>query len=210
MAREGWPFVAGGIALALACWAAAQTVPFLHYGIIFFGVVTCFMVFFFRDPLRTPPQEAGAVVSAADGKVVEIQPVEEEYLDGLGTRISVFLSPLDVHVNRSPIEGRVDFVTRVRGEFQAAYRPDASSKNQQSVIGISNGAVRLVVKQIVGVLARRIACYLSEGDEVALGQRFGLIRFGSRVDHLLPQRVRVTVEVGDRVRAGETIIGVCE
>ena len=210
MAREGWPFVAGGIALALACWAAAQTVPFLHYGIIFFGVVTCFMVFFFRDPLRTPPQEAGAVVSAADGKVVEIQPVEEEYLDGLGTRISVFLSPLDVHVNRSPIEGRVDFVTRVRGGFRAAYRPDASSKNQQSVIGISNGAVRLVVKQIVGVLARRIACYLSEGDEVALGQRFGLIRFGSRVDHLLPQRVRVTVEVGDRVRAGETIIGVCE
>ena len=210
MAREGWPFVAGGIALVLACWAGAQTVPFLQYGIIFFGVATCFMVFFFRDPLRTPPQQAGAVVSAADGRVVEIQPVEEEYIDGFGTRISVFLSPLDVHVNRSPIEGRVDFVTRGRGEFQAAYRPDASSKNQQSAIGISNGAIRLVVKQIVGVLARRISCYLSEGDEVALGQRFGLIRFGSRVDHLLPQRVRITVEVGDRVRAGETIIGVCE
>ena len=210
MAREGWPFVAGAIGLALACWAAAQVVPFMQYGVILFGVLACFMAFFFRDPRRNPPQQAGAVVSAADGKVVEIQPVEEEYLDGLGTRISVFLSPLDVHVNRIPIEGTVDFVTRVRGGFQAAYRPDASSKNQQSVIGISNGATRLVVKQIVGVLARRIACYLSEGDEVALGQRFGLIRFGSRVDHVLPQRVRITVEVGDRVRAGETIIGVCE
>ena len=210
MAREGWPFVAGGIGLALASWAAAQAVPFMEYGVILFGALACFMAFFFRDPRRTPPQLAGAVVSAADGKVVEIQPVEEEYLDGLGTRISVFLSPLDVHVNRAPIEGKVDFVTRVRGGFQAAYRPDASAKNQQSVIGISNGSTRLVVKQIVGVLARRIACYLSEGDEVALGQRFGLIRFGSRVDHLLPQGVRVTVEVGDRVRAGETIIGVCD
>ena len=142
--------------------------------------------------------------------MIEIQPVEEDYLDGTGTRISVFLSPFDVHINRIPFEGRVDFVERLQGEFQPAYRPNASSKNEQSVIGISNGSTKVIVKQIVGVLARRIACYLSEGDEVSLDEKFGLIRFGSRVDHLLPNTVRITIGVGDRVKAGETIIGVFE
>ena len=210
MAREGVPFVAGSVALLLACAVAAQFYPFILYAAALFGIVSCFMVYFFRDPHRTPPDQAGAVVSAADGRIVEIQPVEEEYLQGSGTRVSVFLSPLDVHINRVPLDGRVDFVARHRGGFRAAYKSDASTQNEQSIIGISNGATRLVVKQIVGVLARRIACYLSEGDEVLLGQRFGLIRFGSRVDHLLPQSVRITVGVGDRVRGGETIIGMCE
>lgn len=210
MAREGLPFVGAGILLSLVFLWAAQIVPVLNVAVVVFAVFTGFMAYFFRDPRRTPPVQAGAVVSAADGKVVDIQPVEEEYLEGNGTKISVFLSPFDVHINRVPLEGRVDFVARLQGEFQAAYHRDASTKNKQSVIGISNGSTKLVVKQIVGVLARRIACYLSEGDEVSLGQRFGLIRFGSRVDHLLPQTVRVTVGVGDRVRAGETIIGMCE
>ena len=210
MAREGLPFVATSIALAAASWGMGHVFPFINYCIGLFGLLTCFMIFFFRDPRRTPPERIGAVVSAADGKVIEIQPVEEDYLDGTGTRISVFLSPFDVHINRIPFEGRVDFVERLQGEFQAAYRPNASSKNEQSVIGISNGSTKVIVKQIVGVLARRIACYLSEGDEVSLGEKFGLIRFGSRVDHLLPNTVRITIVVGDRVKAGETIIGVFE
>jgi phosphatidylserine decarboxylase len=139
---------------------------------------------------------------------MEIQPAADEEYEGEGIRVSVFLSVFNVHVNRAPIAGTVDFVHWHRGRFRAAYKPDASLDNEHSAIGISSGQTRLVVKQIVGVLARRIACYLSPGDEVALGARFGLIRFGSRVDHILPGDAELKVQVGDRVRAGETVIGI--
>ena len=211
MAREGIPFVGIAAGAALACWIASQTFPLFGYGALGFAVTTGFMAFFFRDPDRTPPEVAGAIVSAADGKVVEVDgKVEErcEYLGGPGVRVSVFLSPLDVHVNRAPIAGMVDFVDWHRGRFRAAYSPAASTENEHSAVGISNGSTRLVVKQIVGILARRIACYLDSGDEIRLGQRYGLIRFGSRVEHILPAGTRVQVDVGDRVKAGETVIGV--
>ncbi|MFH1569810.1 MAG: phosphatidylserine decarboxylase [Gemmatimonadota bacterium] len=209
MAREGLPFLAVMAALALACWYAAPHFAVLRYGAVVFGILSAFMVFFFRDPARTPPAVAGAIVSAADGKVMEIAPAEPgQYMAGGGTRVSIFLSVFDVHINRAPMAGRVDFVEWNRGDFRAAYRPDASVVNEHTAIGISNGPVRVVVKQIVGVLARRIACYLSPGDEVAAGQRFGLIRFGSRVDHILPPEVEVQVRVGDRVRGGETVLGI--
>ena len=211
MAREGLPFLAAMAALALVCWLAAPHFPALRYGAVVFGALSAFMVFFFRDPARTPPAGAGAILSAGDGKVMEIAPAEaSEYMAGGGTRISIFLSVFDVHVNRSPMAGKVDFVEWHEGQYKAAYRADASVDNHHTAIGISNGDTRLVVKQIVGILARRLVCYLEEGDEVALGERFGLIRFGSRVDHILPASAEVRVQVGDRVRTGETVIAVCQ
>ena len=211
MAREGVPFVGGAVLLSLVCWLASDWFAPLTYVAVAFGVLTAFVVFFFRDPERTPPPVPGAILSAADGKVVGIErhDAEEEYLEGPGIRVSVFLSVFNVHVNRVPMAGKVDFVDRRTGRFRVAFAPEASTENQQSVIGICNGSSRLIVKQIVGIVARRIACYLSAGDEVSLGQRFGLIRFGSRVDLILPEEVDLRVGIGDRVRGGETVIGVC-
>lgn len=211
MAREGIPFVGGAVFLSLACWLASDWIAPLTYATAAFGVLTAFVVFFFRDPERTPPPVPGAILSAGDGKVVSIERLDadDEYLEGPGIRVSVFLSVFNVHVNRIPMAGKVDFVDWRTGRFRVAFAVEASKENQQSIIGISNGSSRLIVKQIVGIVARRIACYLSAGDEVSLGQRFGLIRFGSRVDLILPDGVDIRVGVGDRVRGGETVIGVC-
>ena len=132
----------------------------------------------------------------------------DDFLGGPATRISVFLSVFNVHVNRVPHEGEVDFVDRRSGRYRVAYAEQASEDNEQSVIGIRCGDHRLVVKQIVGILARRIACYLAPGQQVRRGERFGLIRFGSRVDLILPESARIEVSVGDRVRGGETVMGV--
>ena len=209
MAREGLPFVAAGALLALACWFAQRWLPGLVHGVWLFAVVAGFMAFFFRDPRRQSPQESGAVLSAADGRVVSIHRLERDaYVDGPAMRISVFLSVLNVHVNRIPFAGEVDFVDRRTGRYRVAFADEASEQNEQSVIGIRSGQHRLVVKQIVGILARRIACYLQSGQHVEVGQRFGLIRFGSRVDLILPESAQIRVTVGDRVRAGETVIGV--
>lgn len=209
MAREGIPFIALGLALAGAAWYAQRWVPGMVYGVGLCGVLTAFVVFFFRDPTRQAPELAGAVVSAADGRVVAIQPVDrDDYVDGPATRISVFLSVFNVHINRVPYAGEVDFVDRRSGRYKVAFAEAASEENEQSVIGIRGGGHKLVVKQIVGILARRIACYLVPGQQVRTGERFGLIRFGSRVDLILPAAAQIHVAVGDRVRAGETVMGV--
>ena len=210
MAREGTSFVAVTTLLGLLCWLSADQVPFLSYLVVPFGLLTAFMVFFFRDPERTPSLVPGAILSAADGKVVGIERLagEEEYLEGPGIKVSVFLSVFDVHVNRVPMAGTVDFVDWREGRYGVAFSAQASTDNHQSIVGISSGPTRLIVKQIVGIVARRIACYLNPGEEVDLGQRFGLIRFGSRVDLILPEKVDIRVGVGDRVRGGETVIGV--
>jgi phosphatidylserine decarboxylase len=211
MAREGLPFVGVGLALALLSWLASQFYPSLALGVGLFGVLSLFMVFFFRDPNRTPPAGDNLVLSAADGKVVHIEDIErEEHLKGAAVQVSTFLSPFDVHVNRIPFSGVVDFVKWHRGRFYAAFVAAASTENEQSIIGIRNGETRIVVKQIVGILARRIVCYLNAGDAINKGEKFGLIRFGSRVDLILPARAQLRVKVGDRVRAGETIIGVID
>lgn len=211
MAREGFPFVGTGVFLTLVFWLASQVYPTLVYGAGVFGLLSLFMVFFFRDPERTPPAGDNLVVSAADGKVVRIEDIErQDYLDGAAVQISIFLSPFDVHVNRVPFSGVVDFVKWHRGRFHAAFIAAASTENEQSIIGIRCGSAHIIVKQIVGVLARRIVCYLNPGDAINKGDRFGLIRFGSRVDLILPAHAELRVNVGDRVRAGETIIGVID
>ena len=151
-------------------------------------------------------------MSAADGRVVAIEPLDgaDEYVGDAATRISVFLSVFNVHINRIPLAGEIDVVERRSGRYKVAFAEDASEQNEQSVIGIRQGDTRLVVKQIVGILARRIACYLQPGQQVDLGERFGLIRFGSRVDLIVPNHVEIRVSVGDRVRAGETVMGVIQ
>ena len=209
MAREGLPFVGTGLLLALLFGAASRFFGPLIYGAGLFGVLSLFMVFFFRDPERRAPVGDGLVIAAADGRVVRIEGLErEDYLEEPAVQVSIFLSPFNVHVNRIPLSGVVDFVEWQRGRFRAAFASAASAENEQNIIGIRNDSTRIIVKQIVGVLARRLVCYLKVGEAVNLGERFGLIRFGSRVDLILPARAELRVKPGDRVRAGETIIGV--
>lgn len=208
MAHEGLPFAGAALLLTVLCWLGAHTYPALGYAAVAGGVLAAFMVYFFRDPSRTAPMGAGLIVSAADGKVVAVEPLAScEYLDGPAVQVSVFLSVFDVHVNRVPMEGVVDLVRFQKGRFLAAFVAAASTENEQRIVAIRSGSTRIVVKQIVGIVARRIVCRVQEGEAVRRGQRYGLIRFGSRVDLILPGRTVLRVQVGDRVRAGETVIG---
>ena len=165
-------------------------------------LVTLFMAFFFRDPKRVPPSDPDVVVSPADGKVTRISPAGAD-----STVISIFLSPLDVHINRSPITGKIVDVLYSPGKFLMATNEKASLVNEQNALTIQGEKITVVCKQIAGILARRIVCWKAEGDSLSLGERFGMIKFSSRTDVLLPANVRVTVKEGDRVRGGTTVIG---
>jgi phosphatidylserine decarboxylase len=202
VAREGWPFiipplVTGGI-LFLAGRRRAAAVAALAGG-------AC--LGFFRDPERVPPAVAGAVVAPADGRLMGVTEVDDPFV-GRAVRLSVFLSPLDVHVNRAPIAGIVRDVTYVPGRFLAAYRPEASELNESCTVCLEADSVRVSVKQISGVLARRIVCRARPGDKLEAGERYGLIRFGSRTDLVVPRGTELRVHAGQRVRGGETLMGV--
>jgi phosphatidylserine decarboxylase len=162
---------------------------------------------FFRDPERTPPDLAGAVLAPADGRVVGIALVDDAWV-GPAVRLSIFLSPLDVHVNRAPIAGVVRDVAYAAGKFRAAYKPEASEVNERCTVAMEGDSGRVAVRQIAGVLARRIVCRVRAGDTLGAGERYGLIRFGSRTDLVVPRRTAVQVRVGDRVRGGESIMAV--
>lgn len=173
---------------------------------IAFGLLAAFMAFFFRDPTRKPPTEANVVVSPADGRVTRVS-VLEEANESSPTLVSIFLSPLDVHINRSPIAGEITSVSYMRGKFLIATDEKASLVNEQNVLTIKGDTITVVCKQIAGILARRIVCWKQAGECVALGERIGLIKFSSRTDLVLPPNVEVLVTVGARVRGGTTIIG---
>lgn len=166
-----------------------------------------FCVNFFRDPVRTPPADPDAIVSPADGRVVAVGDHEEPFLGEPARRISIFMNVFDVHVNRAPTDGVVDTVTHHPGRFVNAMAADASEHNEQTRITLAADRGKLVVTQIAGLVARRIICDLQPGATVPRGERIGLIRFGSRVDVVLPARCPLRVNVGDRVRAGESILG---
>ena len=168
----------------------------------FLLLLTLFMAFFFRDPKRVPPSDPDVVVSPADGKVTRITSGAD-----LSTVVSIFLSPLDVHINRSPIPGKIVDVLYSPGKFLMATNEKASLVNEQNALTIEGEKITVVCKQIAGILARRIVCWKAEGDNLGLGERFGMIKFSSRTDLLLPANVRVTVKEGDRVRGGTTVIG---
>jgi len=167
-----------------------------------------FCLWFFRDPERTAPGDDRVVVSPADGRVVAVVPEREDrFLHAMATRVSIFMSPLDVHVNRSPVTGTVCEVQHTDGMFRAAFSDKSSLDNERNAVVLESGGKRFVLVQIAGALARRIVCYVGPGDRLERGQRFGMIMFGSRVDLFLPPGVQPTVSKGERVRAGLSILG---
>lgn len=204
--RAGIPFIAGTLlcgavcmAFGLVAWATAAAAAAGFFG------------FFFRDPERRVPAAPGLVVSPADGRVVFAGAAEAGVAPrGAWRQVSVFLSPLDVHVNRVPVGGTVTRVDRSAGRFLPAYRREAAAENERCEIWIEHGAQTVVCRQVVGVLARRIVCRLSAGMSVATGQRFGIMKFGSRMDVFVPDGVRLRVRAGDAVRGGETVLAVLE
>jgi phosphatidylserine decarboxylase len=171
-----------------------------------FGILSAFMAFFFRDPRRQPPTDSDIVVAPADGRVTRVKPIDASN-DRSSTLVSIFLSPLDVHINRAPIAGRITDVSYTRGKFLIATNERASLVNEQNALTIEGERITVVCKQIAGVLARRIVCWKRAGERVALGERFGLIKFSSRTDIILPPNVELLVSEGQRVKGGTTIIG---
>jgi len=171
-------------------------------GGIFLLLLSAFVAFFFRNPRRVIPEDPNVIVSPADGRVVKVERV------GNVTKLSIFLSIFNVHVNRSPMSGRIEAMDYKPGRFRAAFNHAASVENERNIIMLSQGNVKLVFTQIAGVIARRIVCWKKVGDLVEKGELVGLIRFGSRVDVLFPAGTEVTVQVGDRVRGGSSPIGV--
>ena len=201
MVRDGLPFVLiplGGafIVTALGYWWLA--LPLL--------LLAAFMAFFFRDPRRVVPAEANIVGAPADGRVTRVGPVVPDQ-PGSPNVVSIFLSPFDVHINRAPIAGEITDVTHTSGRFLMATRIEASLVNEQNALTIRGERITVVCRQIAGILARRIVCWKRVGDQVGLGERFGLIKFSSRTDVVLPPEVELTVSVGERVRGGVSIIG---
>ena len=170
-----------------------------------------FTLFFFRDPERTPPLDApeNGIVAPADGRVVAIVDEEEPlYIKGSAQRISIFLSPLDVHVNRVPARGMIEYAKYRSGDYLVAWHPKASDKNERSEFGLRHpNGTKLLFKQIAGAVARRIEYDLEEGDTVEAGRRFGIVKFGSRMDLLMPPSVDLDVDEGQTVRAGTTVLG---
>jgi phosphatidylserine decarboxylase len=197
IARDAFRFLIPLIVLTAASFWLSWLIP----GLILLAL-TIFVAFFFRNPQRTIPPDPSIIVSPADGKVVKIERV------GGVTKMSIFLSLFNVHVNRSPIAGRVQAVDYRKGTFKAAYNPAASIQNERNTIMVSNGRINLVFVQIAGVVARRIVCWKRVGDTVEKGDLVGLIRFGSRVDILFPAGTEATVAVGDKVRGGSSPIGI--
>ncbi len=189
------PALLGIAAAVLGFWYVAA----------FLFVVALFMAFFFRDPKRVPPSDPDIVVSPADGRVTRIGPASTG-ADAPNV-ISIFLSPLDVHINRSPIPGKIVEMIYSPGKFLMATNEKASLVNEQNALTIQGEKITVVCKQIAGILARRVVCWKGKGDNLGLGERFGMIKFSSRTDVLLPANVKITVQEGQRVRGGTTVIG---
>ena len=201
MVRDGIIYVLVPGALAIV----ATVLGYWPVGILF-GVLAAFMAFFFRDPRRDPPAEKNVVVSPADGRVTRVEQVDQAN-DDSPTLVSIFLSPFDVHINRAPIAGEITRVAYLRGKFLIATDETASLVNEQNSLTIEGEKITVVCKQIAGILARRIVCWKHAGERVALGERFGLIKFSSRTDLVMPANVAVSVKKGDRVKGGTSIIG---
>jgi phosphatidylserine decarboxylase len=199
--RDGLPFIIS---------PAILTAVFLVFGIWIgagiFLLLTVFMAYFFRDPRREITTDQSLIVSPADGRVKVVKEIEAGS-DNSMKLVSIFLSPLDVHINRAPIAGQVKDVTYTKGKFLIATNNDASLVNEQNVLTIQGERITVVCKQIAGILARRIVCWKKAGDTVQLGERFGLIKFSSRTDLILPGTVEVVVSEGMRVKGGISIIG---
>ena len=202
--RAGYPFIGGTAVLAVA---AAATVGSL--GAVPLLILAAFFLYFFRDPDRVSPQDANLVLSPADGRVLVAGSADPKAAPpGEWKQISIFLSPTDVHVNRSPVSGRVTKVDFRKGRFLPAYHTDAAATNERSEVWVDHGGLPVVFRQIVGILARRVVCRVQPGAELKAGERFGIMKFGSRMDVFLPPNAELNVKVGDTVIGGVTVIAV--
>jgi phosphatidylserine decarboxylase len=201
IAREGWPFLCFAVVLAtlVTCLAGAWSIPF--------WIIALFVLQFFRDPARTIPQKANAVLSPADGRIVVVEKTQDPYAGREALKISVFMNVFNVHSNRAPVDGKIDNVQYFPGKFVNADLDKASIENERNALTITaaNGQIVTCV-QVAGLIARRILCYVKPGDNLTRGQRYGFIRFGSRVDVYLPLTASPKVMVGDKVSATETIL----
>lgn len=198
----GWPFIGGALILAIVAlwlWGPGAAAIFV--------VLATFFLFFFRDPHRNVTSDSDAVLSPADGRVmVAGTPTGEASPPGDWQQVSIFLSPMDVHVNRMPIGGRITKVEYHPGRFLPAYRSEAGDLNEYTEVTIDHHGQPIVVRQIVGVLARRIVCRIKEGEIVKAGDRFGVMKFGSRMDIFIPQNASIAVKVNDKVVGGITVV----
>jgi phosphatidylserine decarboxylase len=204
IAREGLPFIGIGVALCLL-FALLD----LNVAAAILGALTLFTIYFFRDPERGNDSSEKTVLAPADGRIVGVHNLVDgkSLLGEPGTKVSIFMSVFNVHVNRIPATGRISEISYFPGRFFSANLDKASTENENNRVTLETSGKHIVFVQIAGLIARRIACWIKEGDEVKAGQRFGLIRFGSRVDIYLPRDIRVVVQKGQKVKAGETILG---
>jgi phosphatidylserine decarboxylase len=211
MSKEGLAFVIPTLIFSLLLFAVSilsRNALTLAGGLILM-ILFLFFLFFFRDPERRMPEGENLILAPADGKVILIKPFDNlEFMNRGGTLVSVFMSVFDVHVNRVPISGVVKYFKFNPGKFFPAFKDKASSENEQTELGLENEHGKVVLKQIAGIMARRIVCNLKQGDLVKAGDRFGMIKFGSRLDLFLPENVQIKITLNNKVRAGETIIGV--
>ncbi len=211
MAKEGISVVLAVVLFSVVLIVGAKFTGDILFKIsIVLGVIfVLFSLYFFRDPDRKTPQGENLIISPADGKIILIEEVEEkEFFKGPCKKVSIFMSAFNVHVNRNPIDGKVVYFNYKKGAFHQAFKDDASYENEQTVVGVENKDIKILYKQIAGIFARRIVCHIREGNQVKQGEKFGLIKFGSRMDVFMPLSVEVKVQLKDKVKAGETIIGI--
>ena len=211
LAKEGFSTILVVFGFSLLVIFAISFAPgWLGYIVYPILAILCGLVlYFFRDPDRTTPNDDSLIISPADGKVVLIQDVkEDEYVGEEVTQVSIFLSPLNVHVNRNPVSGLLEYVKYYPGKYLMAWEDHASEMNERAHFGVMHpSGMKMMFKQITGFMARRIVYNLEEGDKLKAGERFGIMKFGSRMDLLLPKNVNIDVKIGDKTVAGESIIG---
>ena len=204
MVRDGVPYVLVPGVLAMGFLGLMPWVIWLGVGAVLMLLLAAFMAYFFRDPRRSIPLEPGIVLAPADGKVTIARQATAESPEAL---VSIFLSPLDVHINRAPIAGEIVDISYKKGQFLMATKEESRLLNEQNCLTIVGSDITVKCVQIAGVLARRIVCWKQRGERVKCGEQFGMIKFSSRTDLLMPSNVEVLVNVGARVKGGETIIG---
>lgn len=211
IAVEGYPFIAAASVATVVLGLVATKIPVFTPLAILGLAVALFIAFFFRNPNRITPSDESAVVAPADGVVIYLGPSREEHLGEEMTKVSIFMSVFNVHINRVPLTGRVADTFYAKGKFLDVRDERATFENEQAglVLECAKGA-RVVVVQVAGLIARRIVCYAKKGDHLVRGKRYGLIRFGSRLDVYLPKDVEIRVKLGDKTVAGETILGIMQ
>ena len=211
-AKDGYSTILGVLTFsALLIFGASYIQHWSKYILIGIGIVlSCIVIYFFRDPDRNLPDNPNVIVAPADGKVILMEEIDEPlFIGGKGTQISIFLSLFDVHVNRLPVGGTVDYVKYHPGQYLVAWHEKASELNERADFGVTHpSGTKVFFRQITGLVARRIVYRIEEGDTVETGKRFGIMKFGSRMDIVVPPEVEISIEKGARTVGGETVLGV--